>query len=128
MTNPQKPDDARYSFRQREVSTIHLRKSCSRYQHGEVVIETVHRYSDGQMEQGPASRVFLGVSSYRVISELWDVLFEAVLVARQYDVRDIVIEFHSGSFIEWKRAIQAVCILVAYELNVTVFGVEFSKQ
>ena len=120
MTRLNVLDDALYSLRRGAAVTIHLRASHSRYRNGEVVIQTIYTLPDGRMDKSHSSRIYLGGAKPRVITELWDKLFDAVLIARQYDVSDVKINFHRGSLGEWDQEFYTACTIVAYELNLPV--------
>jgi hypothetical protein len=116
-------EDALYSIRRGAAVTIHLRISHSRYLHGEAVIESTYRLPDGRFDKAPTSRIFLGNARSEVITELWDKLFDAVLIARQYQVTDIIINFHRDTLDDWDQEFLTACTIVAYELKVPVSGV-----
>jgi hypothetical protein len=124
MTNPYLVEDALYSLRRGAAVSINLRISHSRYRHGEAVIETVYRSPKGCVDKAPSSRIFLGNARSQVITELWDKLFDAVLVARQYAVAHIVINLHRDALVEWEQEFVTACILVGYELTVPVAGIQ----
>ena len=128
MTKLYEADDVLYSMRRGASVVIHLRISHSRYRHGEAVIETTYRLPDGRVDNAPSSRIFLGNVRSKVIIEIWDKLFDAVLAARQYEVTDIIINLHQHTAGEWYKEFVATCTIVAYELKVLVSGVRLPNE
>ena len=120
------PDDPLYTLRKNSSATVTLRISYSRYLHGEVVIETIYLLEDGTEDRDPTSRIFLGEDHTGVITQLWDKLFDAVLVAREYDIKLVVIDFHRVVLETWDRDLLIAVLIVAHELQVQVSGILFA--
>ncbi len=116
-------DDTLRSLRRGSVATVHLRISHSRYRYGEAVIETTYRLPDGSSDRDSTSRIFLGNARRDVITQLWDRLFDMVLVARQFDVAQIIINFQRETLDEWDQDFLIAVFIVAHELQVPVSGV-----
>jgi len=123
MTTPDDFEDTRWSLRRGAIATVHLSISHSRYRCGEAVIETTYRLPDGNSDRDSTSRINLGNTRRDVITQLWDRLFDMVLVARQYDVAQIIINFQRETLDKWDNDFLIAVFIVAHELQVPVSGV-----
>ncbi len=117
------PDDPLWTIRRGAVATIELCISQSRYLHGEAVIETTYRLPDGSEDKDPTSRIFLGNVRRVIVTQLYDKLFDAVLVARGYDVQHVIIDFHRETLGDWNQDFCVTVIIVSHELKVPVAGI-----
>ncbi len=122
------PDDVRWAQRRGSVATVQLSTSYSRYVHGEVVIETLYRLRGGGEDLDPPSRIFMGSDRRAVVTQLWDKLFDAVLVARGYSAAIVTIDFQRDAFEVWAQDFLITVIIAGYELGVPVTGLFLAKR
>ena len=121
------PENEIWTVRRGAVATIQLRISHSRYVHGEAVIETRYRLSDGVEDQDPTSRIWLGNSRREIVVQLYDKLLDAVLIARQFDALEVVIDFQRETLGEWDQDFCVTAYIVAHELDVPIAGIVLSE-
>lgn len=119
-------DNKLYSIRRGAVALIQLCISDRRYRHGEIVITTCYRLIAGVEDTAPSSRIYLGKTWGEVITELWDKLFDAVLITRQYDVTNIVMKYDRVNVGEWAQEFLTACTLVAHELRIPLSNIMVS--
>ena len=116
-------DDARIALRRGSAAKVRLSISHSRYLYGEAVIETLYTLLDGSEDSDSPVRIFLSSDRRKVVTQLWDKLFNAVLVARDYDAAVVTIDFHRGTLEAWTQDFLIAVFIAAHELDVPVTGV-----
>jgi hypothetical protein len=116
------PDDPLWSLRRGSRAVITLSFSYTRYVNGEIVVETCYTLQDDMVNCDDPFRLFLGATRKDVITNLWDTLFDSVLVARDYAVNSVEIDFHRIVQEHWDRDLLIAVLIVAHELSVPVIG------
>ena len=117
------PDDELWTVRRGAAVTINLFISHSRYIHGEIVVETNYRLLDGIEDQDPTSRIWLGNARRAIVTQLYDKLIDAVLIARGYNVLGVIINFPGETLGEWEQDFRITVMIVAHELDVPAAGI-----
>jgi hypothetical protein len=117
-----------YSRRHDALAVVRLTYSQSRYPLGEVVVQTVYRFSDGSRDTDPPRRVYLGQSTGPAIREIWDVVFDAAALGRQFQPQALILRLYPAPFpLFWEVRLRALAEVVAEELGVVVAGTAFDS-
>jgi hypothetical protein len=117
------PEDEIWTVRRGAMASIHMWISHSRYIHGEVVVETRYRSPEGYEDQDPTSRIWLGDARRNYVTQFYDKLFDAVLIAKGYDVLEVIIDYRGEILGRWDQDFWVVVFIVSYELGVPVAGI-----
>ena len=87
------------------------------------MVETNYRLLDGIEDQDPTSRIWLGNARRAIVTQLYDKLIDAVLIARGYDVLGVIINFPGETLGEWEQDFRITVMIVAHELDVPAAGI-----
>jgi hypothetical protein len=116
------PEDILWTDRCGALATVHLSISYDRYLYGEICIETTYQLLDGSEDGDPASRINLSTPRREVITAFWDTLFDAMLIAMEFAVEDVLIDYQVNAKEPWSQDLLVIAWIVAHELDVKVSG------
>jgi hypothetical protein len=122
MSSAAKPRSRRHLDRwtRRKGAQAEVTVSCSysRYRRGEFLVTTTYHLADGAADEDPRRRLTVGDPASPVLEALWDLLFDAVAAAQQYEVRSVTLALDLDGFDRiWRQRLRAVAALVVHELG-----------
>ena len=93
------------------------------YTRGELILQTIYRLEEGGTDQDRSRRLHVAEQTSHFICNLWDLLFDQVAAAAQYDPTTIAIQLDLPEQLgDTRRYVRTVAELVAYELRAVVTG------
>lgn len=112
-----------FTQRQGAAVTVSVVYSESRYSLGELVIRTVYRCANGSVDHEVIPRIYLGMHTGPAIRQLWNTMFDAVLIAQEYAPSAISIRLRiDGAPALWRARVRAIAEVVAEELKIALRG------
>ena len=104
-------------------ATVTVSCSHSRFRRGEFVVLVTYRMPDGTVEFGDNRRVYIDYAVGVTLRELWAVLFDEAVGARQHSPRTLAIQLKSEGLPDpWRIRLRAVAEVVASEVQAVIRG------
>ena len=106
------------------AATIAIRYVHERfYTRGELILQTIYRLEDGGIDQDRRRRIHVAEQVSHFISNLWELLFDQVAAAAQYDPATIAIHLDLPDGLgDTRLYTRTVAEIVAAELRAVVTG------